>query len=288
MKYAFIEQHRHELPVNLMCRELGICRSRFYAYQKEPASLHSRTDLVLREHIVRITAKHRGTPGALKTYKLLQAEGIACGIHRTARLRKLEGIRTTRTKKFSVKPSAEQAQPAVPDLVKREFTVSAPNKVWVGDMTCIRTREGWLHLAMVLDLFARRIVGWAVAYTQDVSLPSAAMQMAIDQRKPEEGLIFHSDQGSVYGSKSYRSQLTEYGIRASMSRRGNCHDNAVAESLFSSLKNEVIHGRVFANREDAQAVVVDYVEVYYNRLRLHQSLNYQTPVQVESNFNAPY
>jgi putative transposase len=288
VKYAFIEQHRHELPVNLMCRGLGICRSRFYAYRKEPASLHSRTDIVLREHIVRITAKHRGTPGALKTYRLLKAEGIACGIHRTARLRKLEGIRTNRTKKYCVMPSAENAQAPAPDLVKREFQVSAPNKVWVGDMTCIRTREGWLHLAMVLDLFARRIVGWAVAHAQDVSLPSAAMQMAINQRKPKEGLIFHSDQGSVYGSHSYRTQLASHGIKASMSRRGNCHDNAVAESFFSNLKNEVIHGRTFAKREDAQAVVADYIEVYYNRLRLHQSLNYQTPMQVESKLNVPY
>lgn len=288
MKYAFIEQNRHELPVTLMCRELGICRSRFYAYQKEPASLHSRTDIVLREHIVRITAKHRGTPGALKTYWLLKAEGIACGIHRTARLRKLEGIRTNRTKKYCVMPSAEQSQPPAPNLLKREFQVSAPNRVWVGDMTCVRTREGWLHLATVLDLFARRVVGWAVSHTQDVSLPSAAMQMAINQRKPKEGLIFHSDQGSVYGSHSYRKQLADHGITASMSRRGNCHDNAVAESFFSSLKNEVIHGRVFANREDAQAVVTDYVEVYYNRHRLHQSLNYQTPMQAESQLTVTY
>ena len=288
MKYAFIDQHRRELPVNLMCRELGISRSRFYAYQKEPASAHSRRDIVLREQIVRITAEHRGTPGAYKTYKLLQAQGIACGVHRTARLRKLEGIRTNRTKKYCVMPSTETVQAAAPDLVKREFKVSAPNQIWVGDMTCIRTREGWLHLAMVLDLFARCIVGWAVAYTQDVSLPSAAMQMAIDQRQPNEGLIFHSDQGSVYSSNSYRTQLADNGIKASMSRRGNCHDNAVAESFFSNLKNEVIHGRVFAKREDAQAVIADYIELYYNQRRLHQSLNYQTPMQVEANFNVPY
>ena len=271
-----------------MCRELGVSRSNFYAYQKRPPSLHSREDLVLRQHIVRINARHRGTPGALKTYRLLKAEGIACGVHRTARLRKLEGIRTNRTKKYCVMPTGEKANAPAPDLVKREFKASAPNQVWVGDMTCIRTREGWLHLATVLDLFARRVVGWAISSTQDVSLPSAAMQMAIDQRQPKEGLIFHSDQGSVYGSNSYRTQLTTHGITASMSRRGNCHDNAVAESFFSNLKNEVIHGRLFAKREEAQAVVTDYIDVYYNRLRLHQSLNYRTPMQVEAELGVPY
>lgn len=284
MKYAFIDEHHNELPVNLMCRELAVSRSRYYAYKKEPVSMHSRVDLTLRQHIVRITAQHRWVPGALKIWRLLNKQGIRCGKHRVARLRKLESIQTSRTRKFRVMQAKDRSQPPAPDLVKRAFQVNAPNKVWVGDMTCIRTREGWLHLAIVLDLFARRVVGWATATTQVVALPEAAMRMAIAQRRPSAGLIFHSDQGSAYGATCYRDLLAEHGVLPSMSRKGNCHDNAVAESFFSNLKNEAIHDRYFATREEAKAVINDYIEVYYNRMRLHQTLGYQTPVQVESQF----
>ncbi len=284
MKYAFIDQHRHEFPVNLMCRELAISRARYYAFKKEPCSMHSRVDLELRQHIVRITTQHRWTPGALKTWRLLNAEGIRCGKHRVAGLRKLEGIETGRTRKFRAMQAMQRGEPPVPDLVKRAFKVAAPNRVWVGDMTCIRTREGWLHLAIVLDLFARRIVGWATSPTQVVALPTAAMKMAIDQRKPPTRLIFHSDQGSAYGAASYRELMAAHGVLASMSRKGNCHDNAVAESFFSNLKNEVMRERFFATRDEAQAVINDYIEVYYNRMRLHQTLNSQTPAQMEMQF----
>lgn len=227
---------------------------------------------------------HRFVPGALKVWRLLNAQGIRCGKHRIARLRKLDGIRSSRTTKFRVMKAKDRSEPPAPDLVKRAFKVSAPNRVWVGDMTCIRTREGWLHLAIVLDLFARRIVGWSTANTQAVALPTSAMRMAIAQRKPSQGLIFHSDQGSAYGSTIYRSLLAEHGFQASMSRKGNCHDNAVAESFFSNLKNEVMHDRLFSTREEAKAVITDYIEVYYNRMRIHQTLGYQTPEQVEAQF----
>jgi transposase InsO family protein len=154
----------------------------------------------------------------------------------------------------------------------------------VGDITSLRTKEGWIHLAIVLDLFARRIVGWSMDTTQAATLPMAALSMALVQRKPSAGLIFHSDQGTVYGSHDYRELLQAHGVLASMSRKGNCHDNAVAESFFSNLKNEVMHDRLFASREEARAVVNNYIEVYYNRQRLHQTLGYQTPVAVEAAF----
>ena len=284
MKYAFIDENCKELPVKLMCLELGISRARYYAYKKEPISLHSRADLTLRQQIVRITAMHRWAPGALKTWKLLNAQGIRCGKHRVARLRKLEGIKASRTRKFRVMQAKDRSQPPAPDLVKRGFRVDSPNRIWVGDMTCIRTREGWLHLAIVLDLFARRIVGWATGTTQVVALPTAAMRMAIVQRKPESGLIFHSDQGSAYSAAIYRELLAEHGVQPSMSRKGNCHDNAVAESFFSNLKNEAMQDRFFATREEAKAIISDYIEVYYNRERVHQTLDYQTPEQVEARF----
>ena len=187
-------------------------------------------------------------------------------------------------KRFRVMQAKERVQPPAPDLVKRAFQVDAPDKVWVGDITSLRTREGWIHLAIVLDLFSRRVVGWAMNIAQAATLPMAALNMALAQRQPRAGLIFHSDRGTVYGCNDYRELLQKHGVLASMSRKGNCHDNAVAESFFSNLKNEVMHDRLFACREEARAVVNDYIEMYYNRSRLHQTLGYQTPVQVETQF----
>lgn len=284
MKYAVIDEQRHVFPVTQLCRALDVSRNGYYAFKQAPLSLRSREDLVLRAAIVKIHTQHRWTPGAVKTWRLLNAQGIRCGKHRVARLRQLEGIQTARVKRFRVMQAKERPQPPVPDLVKRAFQVGAPNKIWVGDMTQLRTRQGMMHLAVVLDLFARRVVGWSMDSSQAVSLPMAALNMALAQRRPAEGLIFHSDQGSVYGSGSYRQLLQQHGVLPSMSRKGNCHDNAVAESFFSNLKNEVMHERLFASREEAVAVVTDYIEVYYNRLRLHQTLGYQTPVAVEAQF----
>jgi transposase InsO family protein len=178
----------------------------------------------------------------------------------------------------------DRSEPPAPDLVKREFRVLMPNLVWVGDMTLIRTNEGWLHLAVVLDLFSRRIVGWATDENPVVALPSKALAMAISTRSPDRGLIFHSDQGSAYSSCSYRGLLAQHGLRASMSRKGNCYDNAVAESFFSNLKNEILHHRQFPTRAEAEAVVNDYIGVYYNEMRLHQTMRYRTPATVEAQF----
>lgn len=286
MKYAAIDEHRNEFPVKTLCRVLDISRSGYYIFKKAVPSLHSREDLALRQAIVKIHTEHRWAPGAVKTWRLLTERGIRCGKHRVARLRKLEGIQTARMKRFRVMQAMDRIQPPAPDLVKRGFQVNAPNKIWVGDMTVLRTKEGWLHLAMVLDLYARRVVGWATGASQAASLPMAALAMAVEQRQPTAGVIFHSDQGSVYGCTSYRELLSKHGILASMSRKGNCHDNAVAESFFSNLKNEVMHGRLFSTRAEALAVVQDYIDVYYNRLRLHQTLGYQTPVAVEAQFRA--
>jgi putative transposase len=284
VKYAFIEKHCSEFPVKSLCRELDISRSGYYANKKPVQSLRSQEDLAMRAEIVRINAEHRWAPGVIKMWRLLQAEGIQCGKHRVRKLRKLENIQTTRIRRFRVMQAMERVQPPVPDLVKRGFQVDAPNKVWVGDMTAIRTKEGWLHLAMVLDLFARRIVGWSTDITQAATVPMAALKMALAQRKPSAGLIFHSDQGTVYASKDYRELMQANGVLPSMSRKGNCHDNAVAESFFSNLKNEVMHDRIFASRAEARAVVLDYIEVYYNRKRLHQTLGYQTPAAAEAAF----
>lgn len=267
-----------------MCRVLEVGRSGYYAWRNATPSKRSTADLALRREIVRVHAKHRYAPGALKTWILLNREGIVCGKHRVAKLRKVEGLEAHRKKRFRVMQAHQNSEPPAPDLVKRAFTVATPNKVWVGDMTAVRTKEGWLHLAIVLDLYARRVVGWSMDVTQAASLPITALKMAIAQRRPAAGLICHTDQGTVYGSASYRAVLAKHALLPSMSRRGNCHDNAVAESFFSSLKNEITHERMFTTRDEAKSVISDYIEVYYNRMRLHQTLGYRTPVEVEARY----
>lgn len=287
MKYAFIDKHCGEYPVKSLCRELDVGRSGYYAHKKAKPSLHSKEDLALRAHIVSLNAAHRWAPGALKMWRLLNAQGIQCGKHRVRRLRKLENIQSSRSRRFRAAKAMQRVQPPAPNLVKRGFNVSAPNKIWVGDMTAMRTKEGWLHLAIVIDLFARRIVGWSMDTTQAATLPMAALSMALVQRKPSAGLIFHSDQGTAYASNDYRELLEANGVRPSMSRKGNCWDNAVAESFFSNLKNEAMHDRLFASRDEGKAVVGDYIEKYYNTRRLHQTLGYQTPAAVDAAYRVP-
>lgn len=284
MKYAVIDEHRSEFPVKALCAALDISRSGYYAFKTVPPSLRSREDLAMRQEIVKIHMRHRSSPGILKTWRLLNAAGIRCGKHRVARLRKLEGIQTIRSRRFRIIKAKERMQAPAPDLVRRAFQVDAPNKVGVGDMTALRTKEGWLHLAVVLDLFARRVVGWSTDVKQAAALPMAALSMAISERRPASGVIFHSDQGSVYGCNDYRDLLDQHGVLPSMSRKGNCHDNAVAESFFSNLKNETMHRQLFSTRAEALGVVRDYIEVYYNRMRLHQTLGYQSPASFEAQF----
>ncbi|WP_229415907.1 IS3 family transposase [Pseudoduganella armeniaca] len=280
------EQSKHH-PVRSLCRVLNVKCSTYYAFRRRPSSMRSREDLTLRQQIRSLHDSHRHALGAVKTWRLLNASGIVCGKHRVTRLRKIEAIEAKRKSKFRVMRAHQHTEPPAPDLLKRAFTVTAPNKVWVSDITTIHTREGWVHLAIVLDLFARRIVGWAMNQCQDASLPIAALRMAYAQRKPEPGLICHTDQGSVYGSKLYRAVLDERGLKASMSRRGNCHDNAVAESWFSTLKNELTRHTMYETRASAIAEIASFIELYYNRRRPHQTLRYLSPMEVEKLYPAP-
>ncbi len=282
MKYAYIEQYRTEFRLAALCRVLEVSKSGYYAARVRLPSRRSAQDLALREQIAVVHRQHRKAPGAIKTWRLLNEGGIACGKHRVARLRKLDGIEASRKARFRVMRTYQKTEPPAPDLVQRHFVTVVPDRVWVGDMTTINTREGWLHLAIVLDLFARRIVGWAMGRTQEASLPIAALKMAIALRSPGPGLICHTDQGSVYGSSGYRQVLVDNGLLASMSRKGNCHDNAVAESFFSNLKNELTHHVTYQTRLEARQAIGEYIELYYNRQRLHQTLGYRTPAETEA------
>lgn len=282
MKYAAIKEYSKQFPVKLLCWALEVCRSGFYAWRNRPASRRSSEDLALREKIKLAHRGNRRSFGVVRMWKYLNDEGVACGKNRIARLRKLDGIVALRMTKFRVMQAHQNSEPAAPDLLQRRFDVATPNCVWVGDITSIPTREGWVHLAMVLDLYARRIVGWAMDERQQAALPIAALERAMAQRMPAAGLICHTDQGSVYGANEYKAVLVKHGALASMSRRGNCHDNAVAESFFSTLKNELTHHTIYKTRDEAKAEIADYIELYYNAVRPHSTLGYRSPMQFEN------
>ncbi len=285
MKYAFIASHRNQFPLSALCRVLRVSRSGYYEHRARPPSVRSQADNVLTEKIIQIHRQYRACLGAFKTWQVLRQRGVAVGKHRVARLRRAAGIEARRKQRFRVMVEHHHKMPPAPDRVQRGFQVAAPNQVWVSDMTVLRTREGWLYLAIVLDLYARRVVGWAMDGNQSVALPVAALAMAIAQRQPAPGLVCHTDQGVQYSAALYREVLQAHGIQASMSRKGNCHDNAVAESFFSNLKNELTHHCIYHTRREAKAAIFDYIELFYNRLRPHQTLNYQTPVTAEAQFN---
>lgn len=207
---------------------------------------------------------------------------MVCGKHRVARLRRLQGLEARRRRRFRVMTEHHQLPPPAPNRVQQQFAVARPNRVWVGDITAIPTRAGWLYLAVVLDLYSRGVVGWAMQARADRTLATDALTMALLHRRPEPGLIHHTDQGCQYAATAYRQVLAQHGLVASMSRRGNCYDNAVAESFFSTLKNELVHDRTFLTRDEARSQVFEFIEVFYNRQRVHQTLGYVSPVAFEA------
>lgn len=281
MKYAFIHAHLKTYPVAVMCRLLKVSRSGCYASRERPASKRSCEDIAIRVHIEELHETQRRAPGTIKMWHLLRARGITCGRNRVARLRRISGIETLRTARFRKMRTYQKIEPAADDLVKRAFARTMPNQVWVGDMTQIATRKGPLHLAAFIDVCTHRVIGWSTGTSQTAKLAVTAMQAGIDSQRPRGGLICHTDQGSQFASSMFRNFLKDHQIRPSMSRRGNCHDNAVAESFFSNLKNEITHHTVYADQASALAAITDYIDVYYNQQRLHQTLGYRTPDQVE-------
>jgi transposase InsO family protein len=266
----------------MMCRLLEVSRSGCYATKNRPPSLRSEEDVALRMRIERLHEQQWRAPGIIKTWHLLQAEGVVCGRNRIARLRRIAGIETRRTARFRKMRTYQKTEPPAADLVKRDFAMKKPNRVWVGDMTHIATRKGPLHLAAFLDLCTRRVIGWATATSQTATLAVAALQVGIERQHPTSGLICHTDQGSQFASTMFRNHLRNHQIRPSMSRKGNCHDNAVAESFFSSLKNELTHHTIFDDQDSALSAITQYIDVYYNQQRLHQTLGYRTPAQIEA------
>lgn len=282
MKYAFVWRHRKRFKIARLCGALGVSRSGYYEWLNRPESRRASEDRELLRCIRALHLQARQAYGAYKTWKVLKAQGVACGRHRVARLRRKNGIEALRKRRFRVMVEHHKFAPPAPNLLKQNFAVSWPNRVWAGDMTLVATGTGWLHLAVLLDLFSRRVVGWAMGNQRSQVLSLTALQMAIEQRQPGVGLIHHSDRGSAYIGADYQAKLHQIGAEISMSGKGNCYDNAVVESFFGNLKNELVHHRRFATREEARAQIFDYIELFYNRQRAHATLRFLSPVEFEN------
>ena len=281
MKYQFIAQQQQDYPVKRMCRVLEVSVSGYYAWRGRAPSRRSQANTVLGERIVRIYHANRQVYGSPRIHAALHAEGQPCGKKRVARLMREHGLsakaRTHRTRTTD----SQHDQPVAPNLLNRDFTASAPNTKWVADITGVWTWEGRLYLAVVLDIYSRMVVGWAMDSHRDEELVEQAARMALLRRHPEPGLLHHSDRGSQYTSQDYHTLLADFGIVMSMSRKADCYDNALMESFIGTLKTECVDRESYQTRQQARHSIFEYLEVFYNRQRLHSSLGYVSPVIYE-------
>ncbi|MBC7366414.1 MAG: IS3 family transposase [Undibacterium sp.] len=276
----------HEHPIKAMCEVLAVSRSGYYQWQSAGTSARALQTEAIRAKITRVHAASRGTYGSPRVTVVLHEQGESVGRNRVARLMKEAGLQGRQARRYRVRTTdSDHHDPIAPNLLAEVPAPTQPDAVWVTDITYVETGEGWLYLAGVLDLYSRRLIGWAMGSSLETALPLAALHMALRRRRPGAGLLHHSDRGCQYASAAYRSILAEHGCIASMSRRGNCYDNATMESFWSTLKLELIYRRRFATRSDATTAIFDYIESFYNRTRLHSALGYQSPLDYESNLN---
>lgn len=287
MRYQFLQEHRHLFPLCVMCRVLNVSRSGYHAWTKRLQSPPSQRDLAnqqLTEQIRQVHQSSRSTYGSPRVHIQLQRQGTCCSRKRVERLMKKEGLVARKRRCFTATTDSKHHLPVAQNLLGRQFAASEivrSNQVWAGDITFIPTAEGWLYLAAVLDLHSRRVVGWQMAASLETPLVVGALAMAIGQRHPQPGLLHHSDRGSQYASGAYQSLLAQSQMVCSMSRRGNCWDNAPVESFFSTLKSELTHLQRYRTQAEARASIFEYIEVFYNRQRLHSTLGYLSPVEYE-------
>lgn len=286
MKYAFIAQHADCFEVEKMCRVLKVSRSGYYSREDRGASSHESEDGRLKVEIKSIFNRYKGRVGSPAVTEWLRRQGESVGENRVARLMQEMGLRAKGRRKFRHTTDSNHDLPISPNHLNRNFKVSAPNEIWVTDITYIRTREGWLYLCVFLDLFSRIIVGYAMEDHMRTSLVTTALQRGYWRRKPSAGLMVHSDRGSQYASLVFRDLLKTYGMKQSMSRRGNCWDNAVGESVFHTLKVELIHEEDFHTRKEAKEKIIEYIELYYNSVRLHSTLGQMSPMEFEQQESA--
>ena len=281
MKFAFVAAQLVAFPVTVICRVLDVSTSGYYAWTERGASCRSRRDRDLGAKVRAAHAASKGRYGSPRVHAELRAAGEKVGRKRIARLMKQAHLQGRRRRRFRKTTDSNHRLPIAPNLLKRDFTATAPNQAWVTDITYLWTQQGWLYLAAILDLFSRRVVGWATSPNVDRHLALAALGTALRDRRPSEGLVHHSDRGSTYASDDYRRALETHGIECSMSRKGDCWDNAVAESFFASLKREVEEIENLESHAQANIILADYIDKFYNLQRRHSTIGYRSPTEFE-------
>jgi putative transposase len=287
VKFAFVHAEKAFFSVAALCRMLGVTRQGYYAYAKRPPSKRLARDAELQQQVKTIFVDNKKRYGSPRVHQQLRRDGLEVSKRRVERSMRSQGLSAGKPRCWRVNTTqSDPSHPVVANLLDRNFTASRPDERWVTDITYVWTDEGWCYLAAILDLYSRSVVGWAVAATLSTQLPIAALKMAIQRRRPEAGLMHHSDRGCQYTSFEYRTALARHGVTVSMSRTGNCWDNAVAESFFATFKNELVHGRSWSSRLELRAAAFEYIESFYNRRRLHSTLGYKTPSEVEDNYYA--
>jgi transposase InsO family protein len=281
VKYAFIRDHAKEWPVRRLCQVLEVSRSGYYGWLDRRPSARAHADARLGRLIVSVHRASRRRYGSPRVWQELRAQGERCGRHRVARLMRHLGIRARGARKYKVTTESVHGYAVAPNRLRQKFSAPAPNRRWASDITYVPTREGWLYLAVVLDLYSRAIVGWSVKPRLTRALVCDALTMALWRRNTGKGLVTHSDRGSQYASGEYQQMLKINGIQCSMSRKGNCYDNAPVESFFATLKKELLHTDIPGNRASVRADIFEYIEVFYNRIRRHSTLGYVSPMDYE-------
>jgi len=284
MRYEFIKEHQDLYMIGLMCRLLQVSSSGYYSWRNRIASQRKIANQKLFDHIYRVFHENRQVYGPIRVWKKLKEEGIECGRDRVARLMKENQLTPKKAKRRVVTTKSDPSKKPAPNLLAQNFKADRPNQKWSSDITYIPTGEGWLFLAVILDLFSRKIVGWAMGATMTAKLVCDAFEMAVATRRPEPGLIHHSDRGSQYTSHDFQQLLDQNKALASMSGKGNCLDNAASESFFGTLKTECVSEDGYVNRGTGQTDIFSYLEGFYNRKRLHSSLGYCTPDEFEANY----
>ena len=283
MRFRQIEDQRDNWPVRVMCDALSVSPSGYYAWRSRPESRRKSANRALLVDIQRVHARHRERYGAPRIHAELCAEGQTVGRKRIERMMRHHGIRARAPRRYRVcTTDSKHSLPVAPNLLDQNFVADRPNQVWLADITYIPTAEGWLYLAAILDLFTRKVIGWAMRDHMRAELTIAALTMAIQRRRPRAGLIHHSDRGSQYAAGDYRDILRAAAITRSMSRKGNCWDNAPMESFFGTLKTELVHQSEYLDRDAARRDLFAYIEGYYNRQRIHSAIGYITPDQAEA------
>lgn len=285
MKYAFIREQAADYPVKWLCQKLGVTRSAYYDWRNRPGRVIPAEELALRQRMKALFKASRESLGSRRLARALREEGFDIGRDRTRRLMKALCLKVKARQKYKATTDSKHALPVAENVLNRQFNPTGPNQAWGADITCLWTQEGWIYLAIVIDLYSRRVVGWVVDKRMKKALIIRALLMAINLRKPPPGLIHHSDRGSQYASHAYQKLLKQHGITPSMSRKGNCWDNAPVERFFSSLKREWTGDRLYRTRQEAIADIREYVAVYYNAQRLHSTLGYKTPLDYEKGLN---